>query len=96
MDQDTIGKVADATKAMAETGDTALKVAGKFGSYFDGPLRTIAKMMDRELQFIVAKRGLRLSDKWIALLTARGQALSVTESIVNAFFCHLIESLSSV
>ena len=35
MDQDTIGKVADATKAMAETGDTALKVAGKFGSYFD-------------------------------------------------------------
>ena len=34
MDQDTIGKVADATKAVAETSDTALKVVGKFGSYF--------------------------------------------------------------
>lgn len=75
MDQDTIGKVADATKAMAETGDTALKVAGKFGSYFDGPLRTIAKMMDRELQFIAAKRGLRLSDKWSTQLTARGLSM---------------------
>jgi hypothetical protein len=75
VDQDTIGKVADATKALAETSDTALKVAGKFGSYFDGPLRTIAKAMDRELQFIAAKRGLRLSDKWGALLAARGQAM---------------------
>ena len=75
MDQDTIGKVADATKAVAETSDRALKIAGSFGSYFDGPLHTIAKMMDRELQFIAAKRGLRLSDKWSALLAARGQAM---------------------
>ncbi len=67
-----IGKVADATKAVAEASDTALKVAGKFGSYFDGPLRTVVKMMDRELQLIAAKRGLRLSDKWSALLEARG------------------------
>ena len=74
IDQDTIGKVADATKAVAETGDAALKVAGKFGSYFDGPLRTVAKMMDRELQFIAAKRGLRMSDKWSALLEARVQS----------------------
>ena len=75
MDQDTIGKVADATKAVAETSDRALKIAGSFGSYFDGPLHTIAKMMDRELQFIATKRGLRLSDKWSALLAARGQAM---------------------
>jgi hypothetical protein len=63
VDQDTIGKVADAAKAVAEASDTALSIAGKFGSYFDGSLRTVGKMMDRELQFIAAKRGLRLSEK---------------------------------
>jgi len=75
VDQGTIGKVADATKAVAEAGGAAIKAAGKFGSYFDGPMRTIAIMMDGELRFIAAKRGLRLSDKWIALLAARGQAM---------------------
>ncbi len=72
VDKDTIGKAADAAKAVAETSDTALKLAGKFGSYFSGPLGIIAKMMDLELQFIAAKRGLRLSGKWNALLAARG------------------------
>lgn len=75
MDQDTLGKAADAAKAVAETSDTALKLAGKFGSHFSGPLGTIAKMMDLELRFIAAKRGLRLSDRWNALLAARGQTL---------------------
>ena len=75
MDQDTIRKVADATKAVAETSDTALKLAGKFGSHFSGPLGTIAKLMDNELQFIAATRSVRLSDKWNAILAARGQTI---------------------
>lgn len=75
MDQGTIGKLADATKAVAEAGGAAIKAAGNFGSYFDGPMRTIAILMDGELRFIAAKRGLRLSEKWSALLEERGQAM---------------------
>jgi Abortive infection alpha len=72
MDQDTLGKMADATGEVAKTADTALQLAGKFGSLFRGPLETAARMMDNEIKFIAAKRGLALSDKWEKLMNARG------------------------
>ncbi len=72
MDQDTVGKVADATAEVAKTTDTALKLAGRFGSSFKGALDTTGKMLEREIQFIAAGRALKLSDKWEALMNARG------------------------
>jgi hypothetical protein len=72
MDQDTVSKVADATAEVAKTTDTALKLAGRFGSSFKGALDTTGKMLEREIQFIAARRALKLSDKWEALMNARG------------------------
>jgi len=72
VDQETFGKIADATAEMAKTADTALELGGKFGSIFKGPLNTATSMIENELKFIAAKRALRLSDKWDALMHARG------------------------
>jgi hypothetical protein len=72
MDHDALGKMADATGEVARTADTALQLVGRVGSLFSGPLRTAAKVMDNEIKFIAAKRGLALSDKWEKLMNARG------------------------
>lgn len=72
MDQDTIGKVADASSEVAKTTNTALKLAGKFGSYFEGALSTAGKMLENEVRFVAAKRSGRLSDKWNEFMDARG------------------------
>jgi hypothetical protein len=71
-DPDSIGKVADATGEVAKTADTALRLAGRFGSHFTGTLRTVLNMIDTEFQFIAAKRALALSDKWQELMKKRG------------------------
>ena len=71
IDQDTAGRFADATREVAKTADTALKLTGKFGSYFDGALSTAGKMLDNELRFIGAKRGARLSERWNEFMDAR-------------------------
>ncbi len=72
MDQDTLGKMADATGEVAKTANTALRLAGRFGSSFKGALDTTGKMLEREIQFIAARRALKLSDRWEALMSARG------------------------
>jgi hypothetical protein len=74
VDQDTIGKVADATGEIAKTADTALKLVGKFGFAFKGALNTAGNMIDNEIKFIAARRALSLSDKWETLMVARGFA----------------------
>ncbi|WP_263352064.1 DUF4393 domain-containing protein [Acidicapsa acidisoli] len=72
VDQDTIGKVADAAGEIAKTTDTALKLAERFSLFFRGTLDTAGKMIENEVKFIAARRGLRLSDKWERLMDARG------------------------
>ncbi len=74
MDQNTIGKVADATGEVAKTADTALKLVSRFGSAFEGALNTAGSMIENEIKFIAARRALRLSDRWETLMEARGLA----------------------
>lgn len=74
MEPDTIGRVADATGEIAKTTDTALKLAGRFGSSFRGALDTAGNMIENEIKFIAARRALRLSDNWDKLMDARGLA----------------------
>lgn len=71
MDPDTIASVADATGEVAKTTNSALKLAGKFGSFFRGALDTTGKMLDNELRFIAVRRAVRLSDKWNEFMNAR-------------------------
>jgi hypothetical protein len=74
VDPDTLGRVADATGEIAKTADTALKLAGRFGSSFKGALDTAGNIIENEIKFIAARRALRLSDKWDKLMDARGLA----------------------
>jgi hypothetical protein len=61
MDEDTIGKVADATGEAAKTAAPGLQLAARFGSVCIRQLRTAASLIDNELKFNVAKPGLALS-----------------------------------
>ena len=73
MDQDTVSKVADATGEVAKTTDTALKLAGRFGSSFKGALDTTGKMLEREIQFIAARRALNFSNSRALVRTRVGR-----------------------
>jgi hypothetical protein len=89
VDQDTVGRIADAGGEIAKTVDTGLKLAGKFGSFFHGAMQTAGKMLENEVRFIAAKRGVRLSDKWNEFMDAR-QLNAPTRSIPPKFSLPLL------
>jgi hypothetical protein len=72
---ETVGKVADATAAVAKATDTGLKLAGKFGSCFKPALETVGRIVNHELSFIEAKRKARFPQRWKDFMEARGLAL---------------------
>ena len=45
MDQNTIGKVADATKALADTGGKMVEVTASFGRVIKGPVEDLVGMV---------------------------------------------------
>jgi len=51
MDQDTIGRLADATKAAAETGDHAIEAARSFGRVIKGPIGDLMGMVQDRVRF---------------------------------------------
>jgi hypothetical protein len=83
MDQETIGKVADATKALAETGGKAIEASRSFGRVIKGPIEDLVGMVQDRVRFARWERQLALADKARAIMKARGLARPTRELPLN-------------
>lgn len=72
MDQNTIGKVADATKALADTGGKMVEVTASFGRVIKGPVEDLVGMVQDRVRFARWERQLALADKANAIMKTRG------------------------
>lgn len=83
MDQETIGKVADATKALAETGGKAIEASRSFGRVIKGPIEELVGMVQDRVRFARWERQLLLADKAEAIMKARGLPAPTRELPLN-------------
>jgi hypothetical protein len=74
VDQDTVGKVADATGELAKTADTALKLAGNFGGILKGYLGEKVGILEDRVKFARWERRLAFIDKASSIMRNRGIA----------------------
>src|ERR1035441_1716198 len=71
IDQDTVGKVAEATKALSETGGKAIDAANGFGRLFKGPVETLIGCVEDKFKYIRWERQQALIERGEALMRAR-------------------------
>ena len=71
MDQDTIGKVADATKAAAETGSKFVEALTRFGNVIRGPIDEMVGILQDRVKFARWSRQLALADKAQRIMAER-------------------------
>ena len=72
MEDEVLSKTAEATSELAKLGNTALQLAGSFGTVFKEPLQEVSRRLTNEIRFINARRDLALAEKWRRHMTARG------------------------
>ena len=71
MDQDTIGKVADAAKAVAETSGQAIEATRGLGRIIKGPIEELVGILHDRMKMARWERRLALADKAEAIMRAR-------------------------
>lgn len=71
MDPDTIGKVADATKAVAETGGKVIDASTGLGRIVKGPIEELVGIIHDRVKVVRWQRQLALIDKAEAIMKAR-------------------------
>jgi Abortive infection alpha len=71
MDPDTIGKIADATKAVAETGGQAIEATSGFARIIKGPIEDLVGIVHDRVKVARWERRLALTDKAEAIMNAR-------------------------
>lgn len=71
-ESETVGKVADATKAVADLGNTAIVAASNLGSVIRGPVDDILAILSDRLRFVKWRGRLTLGDKAAAIMKKRG------------------------
>jgi hypothetical protein len=86
VDHATVGKVADATKAVAETGGKIIDAGISLGRLVKGPVDRVVGMLNDQLDFIRARAQLRLEDKAEAVMRERGLSLPTRELPFNFAF----------
>jgi hypothetical protein len=72
VDQDTIGKIADATKALADTGGKMVEATTSFSRVIKGPVEDLLGIAWDRVRFARWERKLALADKANAVMKARG------------------------
>lgn len=72
LEDEVLSKTAEATSELAKLGNTALQLAGSFGTVFKEPLQEVSRRLTNEIRFINARRDLALAEKWRRHMTARG------------------------
>jgi hypothetical protein len=72
VNEETVRKVADATKAVAETAGKAIDVGVSVGRIVKGPIETIVGMVNDQLRFVRDKNSWAIEDKTIEFMKARG------------------------
>lgn len=71
MDPDTIGKIADATKAVAETSGQAIEATKGFGRIIKGPIEDLIGIVHDRVKVERWERQLALTDRAEAIMRAR-------------------------
>jgi hypothetical protein len=71
MDESTIRSVADATKAVAETGSKALEIANSIGRIVKGPVIDLIGIVEDRVKYARWERQLALADKAEAIMRNR-------------------------
>jgi hypothetical protein len=80
---ETVGKLADATKAVADVGNTAIVTAQSLGSVIRGPLDQIVGIVCDRLQFWRWQGQLTLGDKAAAIMRKRGLVAPTRDLPIN-------------
>jgi hypothetical protein len=83
MNEDTVGKVADATKAVAEAGGKATEAASGFGRIIKGPVEDLIGILHDRIKFSRAERLLALQDKAEAIMRQRRQGAPTRDLPMN-------------
>jgi hypothetical protein len=83
LDPETIGKVADATKAMAETGGKAIDASASFGRVIKGPIEDLIGIVQDRVKFVRWERQLALIDKAETIMKARSLSNPTRELPLN-------------
>jgi hypothetical protein len=72
MNEDTVKSVADATKALSETGGKAIEAATSFGRVIKAPIEDLVGIVQDRVKFARWERQLALADKAAAIMKSRG------------------------
>ncbi len=83
MDQGAVGKVADAAKAVADSGAKMVEAATSFGRVIKGPVDDLVGIVQDRVRFARWTRQLALAEKATAIMKARGLASPTRELPLN-------------
>ena len=93
IEQETVGKVADATKAVAETGGKAIEAASGFCRIIKGPVEDLVGILHDQIRFWRAERMLALQDKAQVIMSQR-QIAAPTRDLPFNFAMPLLSQAS--
>ena len=93
LDPETIGKTADATKALAETAGKGIDAGVSFGRVFSGAFKPLVGVIEDRAEFWRWEQLLKLSDRAESIMEAKGMS-APTRELPLKFAIPLLEKAS--